>query len=140
MAYGTLADLLVAIHTAYVGFVVVGMVAILAGAVFRWEWVRNPWFRWAHLLAIAIVGVEAILGITCPLTEWETHLRRLAGQKASEGSFIGRCLDGILFIRMPEWVLAGFHIGFALLVAATFFLFPPRRPGSSARSPGKLDG
>jgi cytochrome c biogenesis protein CcdA len=126
MAYGFLADALVVIHTAYVSFVVIGMFLILAGAICRWKWVRNPWFRWAHLVAIVIVGVEAVLGITCPLTDWESHLRKLAGQKPSEGSFIGRSLDDILFFSAPEWLLAACHIGFALLVLVTFCLFPPR--------------
>jgi hypothetical protein len=131
MAYGFLADLLVAIHTGYVGFVVIGMLLILAGALCHWGWVRNPWFRWAHLVAIAIVGVEAILGITCPLTDWESQLRKLAGHEISEGSFIGRCLDNLLFVSAPEWVLAACHITFALLVVVTFVLFPPRRRVSS---------
>jgi hypothetical protein len=131
MAYGFLADVLVVVHTGYVGFVVIGLLLILAGAIFHWRWVRNPWFRWAHLLAIAIVGVEAILGITCPLTDWEGDLRRLAGQQASEGSFIGRCLDEILFVRVPERLLAACHIGFAVLVLVTFYLIPPRPFGKS---------
>ena len=133
MAYGFLADLLVAIHTAYVAFVILGMAAILAGAIFRWSWVRNPWFRWGHLLAIVIVGLEAVLGITCPLTEWENVLRILAGQEASGTSFIGRCLHGTIFVNISEGVLAGCHIGFALLVLTTFCFVPPRRFGRESR-------
>ena len=48
-----------------------------------WEWVRNWWFRVAHLVAILIVAAEAFLDIPCPLTEWEYRLRELwpGGQK-----------------------------------------------------------
>src|SRR6266496_370479 len=51
--YAVLADVLTAIHGAYVGFVVLGELAILVGAAFGCRWARNPWFRSLHLLAIA---------------------------------------------------------------------------------------
>ena len=57
-----------------------GLLLILLGACLRWQWVRNRWFRVAHLLAIVIVAFEAINNIECPLTTWEYDLRRLAGQ------------------------------------------------------------
>ena len=40
-----LADGVVALHVSYVAFVVLGQLLILAGVVFRWQWVRNFWFR-----------------------------------------------------------------------------------------------
>jgi hypothetical protein len=127
MFYGFLADVVVAIHIAYVSFVILGELAILLGLVFKWEWIRNPWFRWTHLIAIVIVAVEAILGITCPLTDLENDLRRWAHQPITGDSFIGRFLNSLLFFDAPEWVLMSCYIGFALLVAATFWLAPPGR-------------
>ena len=70
-----LADLVVVAHAAYVSFVVLGLVAILAGVAFGWKWVRNPWFRWIHISMIGIVVAEALAGIPCPLTVWERQLR-----------------------------------------------------------------
>ena len=64
--YRLSADLIVLIHFAYVSFVIVGLIAILAGWVLRWKWTRNTTFRVTHLLAIAIVVGEALCGITCP--------------------------------------------------------------------------
>src|SRR5438445_8674511 len=81
--YGLWADLLVAVHVAYVSFIVLGQIAIVAGVLRGWDWVRNPWFRYAHLLAIVIVAAEALAGIDCPLTAWEDELRALAGQDVS---------------------------------------------------------
>ncbi len=127
MGYGLLADVVVAVHIAYVSFVLVGELLILLGLALRWEWVRNPWFRWTHLAAIAVVATEAVLGITCPLTTWENVLRQWAGQKTSDLSFIGRCLDDLLFYDVPEAVLTACYLGFALLVLATLCLAPPRR-------------
>ena len=127
MFYGLLADVVVAVHIAYVSYVLFGELAILLGIVLKWNWIRNPWFRWTHLIAIVIVAVEAILGITCPLTDLEDKLREWAGQATSGTSFIGRCLDNILFYDVAEWILMCCYIGFAVLVAATFWLAPPRR-------------
>jgi hypothetical protein len=127
MFYALLADLVVAIHIAYVSYVIIGELAILLGLACKWQWIRNPWFRWTHLTAIGIVAVEAIVGITCPLTNWEEALRRWAGQKPSDMSFIGRILDDVLFYEAPEGLLTACYIGFAVLVLATLWLAPPRR-------------
>ena len=126
MPYGFLADVVVAAHFAYIGFVLFGQVAILVGAACRWKWVRNPWFRWLHLTMIVIVAGEAMLGITCPLTTWERQLRILDGQQPGEGSFIGRLLHDIIFYQGPEWVFSTAYISFALLVLVTAWFLPPR--------------
>src|SRR5207248_10352138 len=89
MWYRLLADLIVAIHTSYVGFVVVGQVLILVGVTRGWRWVRNFWFRVAHLVAIAIVAAEALFDVACPLTVWEDRVREWGGQAATGGTFIG---------------------------------------------------
>ena len=77
-----LADLIVVFHAAYVSFVVFGLVAILLGIAFRWGWVRNFWFRSLHLSRSGSWSLEALVGITCPLTVWEAQLRKMAGQAA----------------------------------------------------------
>jgi hypothetical protein len=127
MLYGVLADLLVAIHLAYVGFVVFGQAVILLGLFLRWRWVRNPWFRWIHLLMILIVAAETVLDLTCPLTLWEYRLRGLAGQEVSDASFVGRLLRSLFFFNWPPWVFTALYVGFALVVLGTFVLAPPRR-------------
>jgi hypothetical protein len=127
MSSGTLADLLVALHAAYVAFVVIGLLVIWIGWARGWQWVRNPWFRVIHLIAIVIVGVEAIFEIECPITVWERQLREAAGQPVSDATFIGRLFHNLLFYEnVPSWVFTVLHIGCALLVIATFVLAPPR--------------
>jgi hypothetical protein len=144
MGYTLLADLIVAVHLAYVAFVVVGLGLILLGLLFRWSWVRNPWFRGLHLLAIAIVAAETIFHINCPLTDWEDTLRATAGQTIEEGTFIGRLCHGLFRIDLPydHWAFQVSYIGFGVLVLATFFLAPPRfrRRSAAAESghPGNL--
>jgi len=126
MYYSFLADLVVVVHFTYVAFVLLGQPAILLGVALHWKWVRNPWFRFTHLAAIDIVALQAALGILCPLTVWEDHLRHLAGQPVSEASFIGRWMHTLLFYDLPLWVFTAMYIGFFLLVLVTFALAPPR--------------
>jgi hypothetical protein len=127
MAYDTLADVLVAVHVAYVSFVVLGQLAIVLGAWRHWAWVRNPWFRLGHLTAIVIVALEAVFGIACPLTVWEDRFRQRAGQQVTEGSFIGRWLHHLIFYNFPPWVFTAVYVGFALLVLVSLWWVPLRQ-------------
>ncbi len=83
--YSIAADVVMLSHLGYVTFVVLGFLLILIGIARGWTWVRNPWFRYAHLFAILIVVAEAWAGMTCPLTDWEKGLRQLAGEGTYEG-------------------------------------------------------
>ena len=125
MIYSALADTIVALHFSFVGYVVIGQILIWVGITLRWAWVRNPWFRITHLLAILIVGLEAVGHINCPLTVWEMRLRELAGQPLEEGSFIGRLLHAAIFVDVDAATLDMLHIIFAVLVLGTFLLWPP---------------
>src|SRR5437763_16560515 len=98
MRYRLLADLVVAVHSAYVAFVVVGQVLIWVGLWRGWRWVRDWWFRVAHLVAIAIVAAEAVFNIACPLTTWEQRLRQLAGDGVSRGTFVRDPLHNLIFV------------------------------------------
>jgi hypothetical protein len=75
MLYKLLADSVVAVHLAYVGFVVVAQALILLGVVCRWPWVRNLRFRVIHLVMVEVVALEGWFGVVCPMTDWDTQLR-----------------------------------------------------------------
>lgn len=122
-----LADLVVAVHVAYVAFVVLGLAAIFIGAAAGWKWVRNFWFRAAHLAAIAIVLFESIAGFACPLTTLENSLRIRAGESGYATDFLGYWLDRLIFSRAPGWVFIALYAAFTLAVALTLWLVPPRR-------------
>jgi protein-S-isoprenylcysteine O-methyltransferase Ste14 len=126
--YRLLADAVVALHFAYVAFVVLGMAAILLGWACGWRFVRNFWFRMVHLLLIAVVAAEALAGVICPLTTWEAQLRAAAGESIASGTFVGRWAHRLLFYNGPEWVFTLCYCLFALLVIGTLFLVPPRWP------------
>jgi hypothetical protein len=118
-----IADLVVVVHFAIVLFIVGGLAAVWAGAALGWRWVRNPWFRYLHLAAIACVAAEALLGVACPLTVWEDLLR--GGARAD--SFVGRWVRRLLYYDAPEWVFTVAYAAWALATLATLRLVPPRR-------------
>jgi hypothetical protein len=126
--YGTAADAIVVFHFCYVLFAVGGELLILLGWLLHWRWIRNPAFRVVHLGAVVLVAVEALIGVLCPLTEWEYRLRLLSGQTFEEEiPFMARLVRRIIFYDFPAWVFTLTYILFALLVASTFLLAPPRR-------------
>jgi len=135
MRYGMLADVVVAFHAMYVGFVVFGLVAILIGYAYGWRWIRNPYFRILHLVAIGFVCLESIVGIDCPLTTLENVLRLGAGQDGYGDDFIGYWLDRLLFYNFPPWVFTIIYLAFGIVVLATLRLVPIRIAKTSASSP-----
>lgn len=131
--YRFLADVTVALHALYVGFVVFGLVFILLGVWRRWGWVRNFWFRIIHFAAIAVVAAEAALQWPCPLTVWEKQLREKAGEAAYAGDFLGEMAHRLLFYDAPQELFWALHCVFFLAVLATLVLAPPRWPWKKAK-------
>jgi hypothetical protein len=121
--YPVLADSILLLHFGFVTFVVGGLALTWIGAAAGWRWVRNFWFRVAHIVAIVFVASEALLGIWCPLTVWEDALRGVHEDK----SFIARWIHRVMFYDFPEWVFTLAYVLFALAVAATWWLVRPER-------------
>ena len=126
MNYRLLVDVVVAIHAAYVGFVVFGLIAILVGRAMSWRWVRNPVFRILHLAAIGFVCAESIVGIDCPLTTLENGLRLAGGQNGYGSDFIAYWLDRLIFYDFPPRVFTIIYLAFGMLVLSTLWLVPIR--------------
>ena len=120
-----LADALLLIHVLFVGFVVLGLVAIYLGFFLHWRWVRNRWFRVLHLMAIIIVVLQSWLGLICPLTIWEMALREKAGAAVYAGSFIQHWLHQLLYWQAPAWVFIVVYTVFGALVLASWFIVRP---------------
>ena len=82
-----LADGIFLIHLGFILFVMLG------GALLpRW-----PRMIWLHLPAVLWgIGIE-ISGKVCPLTPWENHFRRLAGDAGYAGGFVEHYLLPIVY-------------------------------------------
>lgn len=128
--YLAAADAILFTHVLFVAFVIFGLLLILAGRVFSWSWVRNPWFRLAHLVGIVVVTLQSWLGAICPLTTWEMALRLKAGDAVYAGSFITHWLEELLYYEAAAWVFVVCYTAFALLVVLSWFWVRPRPFGS----------
>jgi hypothetical protein len=122
------ADALLVLHFAIVVFIAGGLILTWIGAALGWGWVRNPWFRYLHLGAIAFVALEALAGMACPLTVWENALR--GGARAE--SFIGRWVRHLLYHDAPDWVFTACYIAWTAATVATLRLVPPGGRAGSA--------
>ncbi len=124
------ADAVLVTHTLFVLFVTLGLVLILVGRIASWSWVRNAWFRLAHLLAILVVVIQSWFSVLCPLTTLEMALRSRAGDAVYSGSFIAHWLETLLYYQAPGWVFVLVYTLFGILVGITWFWVPPRWFGS----------
>jgi len=119
------ADIILLIHTLFATFVVFGLVLILTGKLFSWSWVKNPWFRLAHLTGIGIVILQSWLGVICPLTDWEMALRSKAGDAVYTGSFIAHWLSTLLYYQALDWVFTLCYTLFGLIIVLSWFWVRP---------------
>jgi hypothetical protein len=115
LPYQLLADLVLALHSGVVVFIVLGTVLIVAGNLRGWRWVNHFWLRFVHL------------DITCPLTDVERWLRIKANAQTYSGSFIEHWLQQLLFYDFAPWVFVLTYTLFGLLILALWWIFPPRR-------------
>ena len=124
------ADLILALHCAYVLFVVGGLLSIWIGAWRGWRWVRSVHFRLLHLAAIVFVAAEAVIGAACPLTLLEDRLR---GNAYAPTGFVQRWLQALLYWNLPAWVFTLAYLLFAAVVALTYVALPPASRTSKRR-------
>ena len=118
-----MADALLVLHFLIAGFIVAGLLLVWIGALARWAWIRNPWFRYLHLAAIVFIAAEALLGFACPLTIWEDLLRGGARPE----SFVGRWVYRLLYYNAPEWVFTTLYAAWAAATLLTLRIVPTTR-------------
>ncbi|MBU1230663.1 MAG: DUF2784 domain-containing protein [Proteobacteria bacterium] len=109
-----LADVVLALHTALALFLTFGLAAIWLGGWLGWGWVRGRTFRLLHLLGLAVVALESVLGLACPLTNWEYALRTAAhpvGEAATyRGGFMAHWLGRLLYYDFDERVFLALYL------------------------------
>ena len=120
------ADTTLFLHVLVVCFVVGGLLLVFAGKIWRWHWVKNPWFRLAHLAAILVVVLQSWFGVICPLTTLENWFRRQAGDAVYSGSFISHWMERLLYYDAPQWIFIVCYTVFGLMVIASWYWVRPR--------------
>lgn len=121
------ANIILFIHLLFVLGIIVPIPLIILGNLFKWQFVRNPWFRNIHLALVGYLILQTVIRIACPLTVWEQELRTLAGQQSYTGSFFAYWADRLLYYNFPPWVFHIIYFCVAVLIVALYFIVPPQR-------------
>lgn len=88
MIYRLLTDLVVVVHLAFIGYVVVG-------GFIAWRWRHTIWL---HIAAVVWGFSTVLFGIDCPLTHLENWSRLHAGMAGLPPSgFIAHYLTGVIY-------------------------------------------
>lgn len=113
-----LADAVLVLHLAFIGFAMLGGLAVL-----RW-----PRLAWLHLPAMLWAAGIMFAGGICPLTPLENRLRLAGGETGYHGSFIEHYLTAVIY---PAGLTRGTQValGFLLLAfnAAVYLRFFRKR-------------
>ena len=118
------ATLILLLHLVVVAFNVFGLIAVPLGKLLRWEFVRGFWWRFAHVLSLAVVALQAVLGRACFLTIWENALRADAGRDVPP--MIAVWINSVLYWPLPLWVFAAGYVGVLLYALMLWRWVPPR--------------
>ena len=120
------ADVILFLHVCIVVFNVFSLILIFIGYFLKWSWVRNPWFRFAHVAAISVVIVQSWIGLACPFTTLEMALRSKAGETVYSGTFVSHWLESILYYQASPWFSVIVYTIFGSLVFISWFMVRPR--------------
>ena len=124
----TLATAILLVHLGIVAFNIFGLVAVPMGKWLGWPFVRGYWWRLAHLLALAVVALEAVLGRACFLTLWEDAFK--SGADAGEPPpLIATWVNSVLYWPLPLWVFAAIYVAVFAYALLLWRWVPPRRAG-----------
>lgn len=117
------AVLVLSLHLAIVVFNVAGCILVPVGAWRRWRWVRWFWWRLAHLVSLAVVALQALLGRACFLTVWQDEL---VGD-ATHQPLIAGWINHLVYWPLPLWVFAVLYVTVFAYVIVLWMVVPPRR-------------
>ncbi|MGL4553295.1 MAG: DUF2784 family protein, partial [Gemmataceae bacterium] len=123
------ADVLAVAHFGFIVPVVLLQLLIVAGGVLGWRWVRNYWLRVAHLVLIALVVIQAVVGHECPVNEFERTLRGGDLAQLDGASALGRFCNRMVYQRVEDMrPMLVQYAAFGVVVIASWYLVRPAWP------------
>lgn len=116
-----LADIILALHLLLAALIAAGLLLVPIGGIRQWHWVRNRRLRQAHAGLMLFVALEAILGLTCPLTILEYALR----QEDAPRHFLAETMQRLLYWDAPPEAFVLLYVVCALWAVLLWRLVPP---------------
>lgn len=131
-AYGLLADLILLIHFGVVLFNLFWLVAVPVGAWQGWNFVRLRGWRIAHLILMALVAVQPLLGRVCLLTIWQYAFDEKKGDVVSIFPAVRAWVISLMYWQAPPWAFTVMYVaGFAFTIA--LWKWVPPQPKAAKR-------
>ncbi len=115
------------LHFAVVVFNVFWIVAIPLGALRGWTFIRSYSWRVMHLIVLAVVALQAVVGALCFLTTWQNALLRAAGGPAEQPSPIETLVTRLVFWPLPLWAFVVLYAAAFAYAIAMWWLVPPHK-------------
>jgi hypothetical protein len=112
--YVALADVVLAVHLVYVGFIPLGGILVA----------RFARLLWLHLTCVAVALASITVRFDCPLTTWEQSLRRMGGQRPYRDGFVAHYLTGRVYPHGYDWAV---QVLFGACVVGSYALVVYRR-------------
>ena len=122
-----LANSILIIHLIWVLFIVLLVPLILVGGYYSWKWTSHFYIRTLHVVMMAIVTTEALVGMACPLTILENSLRSSSGQAGYEKDFVSHWIHKVMFFDFAPWSFTIVYGFFLLIIALLWFVVPPSK-------------
>ncbi|MDC0228170.1 DUF2784 family protein [Alphaproteobacteria bacterium] len=122
-----IADIVLMSHFAIVIFITFGIFLIPIGYKSNWLWVKNFKLRICHCGMMLFITLEALLGITCPLTSIENNLRGV--DKTT--SFISYWINQIIYWDLPSKFFIILYCAVLIWTFLLWKLFPPINKNSN---------
>ena len=95
-----IAGALLLVHFSLAAFITLGFFIIPIGYKLGWNWMKNRNLRLLHLSLMAVITVETVVGLTCPLTVLENMFRDVD----YSSSFMSYWIAQILYWNLPNHV------------------------------------
>jgi Protein of Unknown function (DUF2784) len=119
-----LATMLLTAYVLVILFNVGGLVAIPVGSARNAPWVRNFWWRAAHVVSLAAVAGQALAGRACFLTIWQDRF----SADTSATPLVARWVNRLIYWPLPLWVFTAVYVAVWIVVLWLWFRVPPRAP------------
>ena len=116
------------IHALIVLFNVFWLIVIPVGAWLGWAFVRNFWWRAAHLASLAVVAAQVAAGRLCFLTIIQNSLLNRAGNPEPP-SWFNRLIMSLIYWPLPDWVFLPLYVLGFVSTLLFWIVFPPVKTG-----------
>jgi hypothetical protein len=114
-------------HFAVVAFNLFWLIVVPIGGWLGWRFVRNYWWRIAHIAALILVAAQAVAGRLCFLTIIQADLQGRAGGGIGAPSLLTRIVTRAIYWPLPDWVFAPLYVLALVFAALLWISVPPRR-------------